>query len=154
MGVIDLNARVTALEKNAGNSQEIDQIEADLTALEGTVEALETPEKTAVTEIATGLTISESAGGVYYEVLGKLVHVHLAAEGFTSNTRTTAFTIPSAVRPDTAIFASGYAGPGTGSNKYPSFMIITTDGNVDIITPTASSFIDAVYVLPAPTPTP
>lgn len=40
MGVIDLNARVRALEENAGNSQEIDQIEADLTALEETVDGL------------------------------------------------------------------------------------------------------------------
>lgn len=40
MGVIDLNARVTALEKNGSNSQEIDQIEADLTALEETVGAI------------------------------------------------------------------------------------------------------------------
>ena len=34
MGVIDLNARVTALEKNGAGGAEIDQIEADLTALE------------------------------------------------------------------------------------------------------------------------
>lgn len=37
MGVIDLNARVTALEKNGAGGAELDQIEADLTALEETV---------------------------------------------------------------------------------------------------------------------
>lgn len=37
MGVIDLDARVKKLEADSGSSAEIDQIEADLTALENTV---------------------------------------------------------------------------------------------------------------------
>lgn len=56
MGVIDLNARVTALEKNSGNSQEIDQIEADLTALEETVGGL-------VTDVSNKITLKSPLTG-------------------------------------------------------------------------------------------
>ena len=59
MGVIDLNARVTALERNGAGGAEIDQIEADLTALEETVGDL-------VENVSSKITLNTSLEGNLY----------------------------------------------------------------------------------------
>jgi hypothetical protein len=128
MGVIDLNARVKALEENSGNSAEIDQIEAAVTALEETVNGdgdtdlglvgdvadlqedvgeLQTAvsgitpvsyAKTTISSVKTG-TILSNRGGCYYETYGKLVHIHLAISGVSSGSLVSLYDIPSAIAP-------------------------------------------------------
>ena len=53
MGVIDLDARVKKLEQGSSGSAEIDQIEADLTALENTVGGL-------IEDVSDKITLNES----------------------------------------------------------------------------------------------
>lgn len=149
MGVIDLDARVKKLEQDGTGGAVIDQLEAAVTALEEAA----VPSKTDVTELDHGEIADSTTGGVYYEVMGNLVHVHVAALSFTANTRTTAFVLPEAIRPVTPIFNAVYA-TQIDSNKYPGFVIIGANGNVDVITPTGSVFADITYLLTPATPTP
>ena len=146
MGVIDLDARVKKLEQDSGSSAEIDQIEADLTSLENAVSGYCIPVKTEVTQLDAGTPEAVSAGGVYYEVMGNLVHIHMTAGGFTVDTRTTSFTLPESVRPASPIFAVGYAGTAD-SNKLPAYLIVKADGSVDVLSPTGYIYCDAVFLL-------
>ena len=142
MGVIDLDARVKKLEQGGAGSAEIDQIEAAVTALE----EASVPVKTTVDSLDAGTPGDATTGGVYYEVMGNLVHVHMAASGFTANTRTTSFTLPEAVRPASPIFNAGYSGI-TDGNKFPAYLIIKTDGSVDVLSPTQHIYCDVVFLL-------
>lgn len=56
MGVIDLDARVKKLEQGGAGGAEIDQIEADLTALENTVDGL-------IEDVSNKITLNTSLTG-------------------------------------------------------------------------------------------
>lgn len=97
MGVIDLNNRVAAIEKElegGAGGEVIDQLEAAVTALEEAA----IPIRTVVSELTNG-TAYDDFGGVYYETLGNLVHVHVAVSGLTTNTSAVIFTVPEELAP-------------------------------------------------------
>lgn len=90
MGVIDLDARVKKLEQNAGNGQEIDQIEAALTTLEETVEGIGTY---STTEVAIGKWIDNSV--LYRKVIPltniKIDSNHQAGDWINTGLSTTGY---------------------------------------------------------------
>lgn len=126
MGVIDLDARVKKLEQDIGSAG-IDQIEADLTALENIVQGLQTVTKTDFTELTAG-NIVTAAGGCYYLKCGNLVHLHLAINELTVNTNVTVLTLPEAIRPATEHVAIGLAS-NLSANDFSQWSI-DTDGTV------------------------
>ena len=142
MGVIDLNARVRALEKlDRGYYPEtIDQIESAITALEnavtgegGLADDVETLQ-TAVASLQDGekwqrvyfnqvlendVTANTSLGSTYFEYSDNIVHMHIGVDNVPANTLTQIFTIPdaySAYRPAKVIFATGWGGASTDYN--------------------------------------
>lgn len=172
MGVIDLDARVKKLEQEAGGGAAIDQIEAELTALDeqingdgetdlglaGDVEALK--EAATVTQTAITPLVGEAGtGGCFYEVYGKLVRLHfnltsLTASGSTSGTEVynVVFNIPLALRPGASIITIGTeADPAAGFTR---MVVSASNGNVSILTPGTTAIVDGMYLLPEPTPAP
>ena len=135
MGVIDLNARVKALEHldRSYYPEEFDQLSAEVTAIDNqingdggiddtvtalgttvtslgtTVTALNAYAKTTI-ELPEGLTAEADYGGCYLESIGKLRHAHVALSGVTANTNTTIVAIASGDRPDGQVYAIGLAG--------------------------------------------
>lgn len=173
MGVIDLDARVKKLEADSGSSAEIDQIEAAVTALENTVsgngtttfglegdvaalQAAAVPERTEVTDLPTGISAYSDYGGVFYETLGNLVHVHVAVSGLTAFTGTTIITLPEAVRPeygDTPIaFGTGSATFGeTGAFVLCKALSSPINGNVIVNSAGTYAIVDLWYTIGHPT---
>lgn len=78
MGVIDLNARVAALEQNGAGGEELDQLEAAVTAIENGL----TVTTTDVTEDCTFGDLSE--GYVVIQTYGKIATAVLFAENSTA----------------------------------------------------------------------
>lgn len=171
MGVIDLDARVKKLEQGGGSGGAvIDQIEADLTALEEQIngdgetdlglagdvaelQAAAVPVKTEVTTLSTGTPITiGAAGGVYYEVLGNLVHVHAAVSGLTAATHNVITTLPADIRPATNIY---FMAPSAVSTGIFAQVMIGADGTVDIypMTGGTEALFDGCYLINAETPT-
>lgn len=102
MGVIDLNARVTALEKNGAGGAELDQIEADLTALEETVGGLIEDVSDKFTPNAS-VTFAADYPKVSIVKIGNLCFMELEATmtaGYeTAGTNTTLGTLDTSIRP-------------------------------------------------------
>lgn len=135
MGVIDLNARVKALEQldRSYYPEEFDQLSSEViaidnqingdggiddtltalgstvTSLGGTVKALNSYAKTTV-ELPEGLTSEPDYGGCFIESIGKIRHAHIALSGLTANTNTTIVAIAAADRPDGTVYTIGLAG--------------------------------------------
>ncbi len=130
MGVIDLGKRISAIEKElegGAGGEVIDQLEAAVTALEEAA----VPTKTAVTTLLNGCTAYADAGGVYYETMGSLVHVHLSvydANGVSKSVKV--FELPEGVRPATQIEVIG-GGDETFANATKQARLkISPDGSV------------------------
>lgn len=152
MGVIDLDARVKKLEQGGGGGVDptvIDQLEAAVTDLEEAA----VPVKTEVTTLSTGTPITTgTVGGVYYEVMGNLVHVHAAVSGLTAATHNVITTLPADIRPATNIYSMSPSAVSTGVFAQA---MIGADGTVDIypMTGGTEALVDVCYLINAETPT-
>ena len=139
MGVIDLNARVTELEKYGG--EQIDQLEASVTALENLNIYSHVPMDDELPEGITSMT--DHYPGCYYEIVGQLVHVAVNVEGLTATLSTEIFTLPEAVR---AKYTTWGCGVGGAVNK--SSVISTGDsGKVMVTSEDTKAHADLFYVL-------
>lgn len=153
MGVIDLNARLTALEKKVddGGGEVIDQIEAAVTSLESDVSDLQdavTPVRTTVTELANG-TLDTTNGGVYYEKIGYTVHMHVAVTGLTRQSVTELFTLPETLKPECPIRAIGSAAAELDGN-YAFIAISASNGKAYAFTNDTACIGEVWYTLPVP----
>lgn len=147
MGVIDLNARVTALENNAGSGGgggDIDALEAAVTALENEVSPWTYAPKTTITTLTKGEPYADG-GGCYYRVLGNLVQLHMAITGTTNSSVNTVYTLPAAVRPLYEVAVAGVAGT-LNSSDY-SLWTIGSDGVVKVRGTNAYVRLDCVYFI-------
>lgn len=127
MGVIDLDARVKALEENSGNSAEIDQIESDLTALENTVSGI-TEDVTDKLTLNEALTFESTPSYVAYRV-GDIVVLsftgNITAGASAAGSVTKIMTADSTICP--AFEALGTVRTSTGMNTAG----IDSSGNVN-----------------------
>ena len=171
MGVIDLDARVKKLEEGGASGAILDQLAAEVTALDeqingngetdlglaGDVAELSAgaiPTRTEVTTLTTGDPIAAS-GGVFYEVLGNLVHIHVAAAIGAGgiNTVKPVFTMPEGLRPDTLIAVAGSGDNNLGNAAMTARFILETSDVLSTISNTGNSFGELYYMLNAVTST-
>lgn len=166
-GVIDqLEAAVTDLEETINGDGETDLgLVGDVAALEetvngdgetsfglvGDVAALKTggtPVRTAVTTLTSG-SVYSAYGGVYYERLGNLIHVHVAASGVSSSNVSAIFTLPEAIRPATgdAVVASGWSFMYFGDSNTPCKGEIKSDGVVSVKSGGTYAIIEFYYMI-------
>lgn len=144
MGVIDLDKRVKKLEQDETGGAELDQLEAAVTALEENA----TPERTVVTNLTNG-TAYDDFGGVFYEKLGNLVHVHVSVSGVTTNTNTVIFTMPEALRPTGATCSA----VGVSQQYFSDSLTLckgrvsASDGNVSVLSNGTYAIIEFYYIL-------
>lgn len=134
MGVIDLNARVTALEKNSGNSQEIDQIEADLTALEETVGGL-IEDVTAKFTPNAGITFAADNPKVSIVKIGNICFMEIKATmsaGYAAaGSNTTIGTLDTSIRPanSVSVFCLGESSAARQGSVNTDGTVISNGGN-------------------------
>ena len=149
MGVIDLDARVKKLEQGSSGSAEIDQIEADLTALENTVRDLIED----VTDKLTwnpGLTFAAGSPTVSITRIGNLCYMvaggTISAGSESAGTLTTLATLDSSIWPDDYAFTYGM---GHSNSAY--VCCVNTDGTV---TSKCGDFFrfEAFWKIATPTP--
>jgi len=147
MGVIDLGKRVSAIEKElegGAGGEVIDQLEAAVTALEENA----TPARTVVTELTNG-TAYDDFGGVFYEKLGNLVHVHVSVSGVTTNTNTVIFTMPEELRPTGATCSA----VGVSQQYFSDSLTLckgrvsASDGNVSVLSNGTYAIIEFYYII-------
>ena len=81
-------------------------------------------------------------GNCYYQVLGKIVHVHLGISGLTANTGRIIYNLPLEARPPTNIFVHG----SSGSASTIASVEIRSNGEVYVY-PNTNTYVgaDAVY---------
>ena len=101
-----------------------------------------------VTPVRTEFTPSSgvadtSAGKCYYEVLGKLVHVHVALTGLTVNTQTALYTLPAGVRPRHRMTTIGSCGHIT----YRSYVMLQTSGALAVYSQEDNTMADLFYTI-------
>lgn len=169
MGVVDLNARLTALEKTVADDPTgtvIDQLEAAVTDLEetvngdgetdlglvGDVAALQTA--TAVTKAdLTPETGSAGTGGCFYVVCGNLVYIHLNLTGLTSGTTYNRIAdVPEAIYPAATVVALGTgAEPSTDVARA---IVSSTNGRITVVSSTTTAIVDIMYLIPPAAPAP
>ena len=82
-------------------------------------------------------------GGCYYEVYGRMIHIHVGVSGLTANTGTSIYTLPSELRPYSPIFAHGTGGSSTNLG----YLEIRTDGTVYVVSAGTYVGADAVYMI-------
>ena len=100
-----------------------------------------TPVRTEFTP--TSGTADTSAGKCYYEVIGKLVHVHLALTGLKVNTQLALYTLPVGVRPrhrNTVIGVCGHI-------AYRSYITLQTSGALAVYSQEDNTLADMFYTL-------
>lgn len=139
MGVIDLNARVTELEKYSG--EQIDDLEAAVTALENLNSYSHVPMDEELPEGIASMT--EHYPGCYYEIVGRLVHVAVNVEGLTATLATELFTLPEEIR---ATYTTWGCGVGGASGKF-STISTGNSGKVMITSEDTKAHADLFYVL-------
>ena len=170
-GVIDqLESAVTALEETVNGDGDTDLglvgdvatleetiygdgdtdlgLVGDLAALTEVVNAGVKPVRTPVTTLTSGSPY-DAYGGVYYEQLGNLIHVHVAASGVSSSNVSTIFTLPEAIRPITgdAVVASGWSFMYFGDSNTPCKGEIKSDGIVSVKSGGTYAIIDFFYMI-------
>ena len=84
-------------------------------------------------------------GGCYYEVFGKIVHLHFGISNLTANTATTIYTIPEGLRPPSKIFAQGTS----GTINSQVIVEANTDGTVTAMPSSTYCGCDVYYILGA-----
>ena len=167
MGVIDLDARVKKLEEGGTGGAVIDQLEAEVTALDeqingngetsfglaGDVSDLKTAAVPVQYEIEVESDVSPDSanGGCYYTVIGNLVFVHVAVDSLTANTALTVGTLPSAVRPSSHIYAVGV---GFDQTKWSRLVISYDTGVITIRSEDTKARAMIMYPINEVTPTP
>lgn len=100
-----------------------------------------TPVRTEFTP--TSGTADTSAGKCYYEVIGKLVHVHVALTGLTINTQLALYTLPTEVRPRHRMTTIGICGHIT----YRSYITLQTSGALAVYSQEDNTMGDLFYTI-------
>ncbi len=128
MGVIDLDARVKKLEQGGSGGAEIDQIEADLTALENTVGDLIEDVSDKIT-FNTDLGFAEGFPKISITRIGNMCFLQCAVDigsgASQEGSDTVIGTLDESIRP-----LNKSIGDGTGESGSPRSCFIETDGTV------------------------
>lgn len=83
-------------------------------------------------------------GGCYYEVYGKLVHIHLGISGLTANTGTVVYCMPEYLRPSSLVIAQGTSG-SVGSQVIVE--LSSTNGNLLVSPSSTYCGADIYYII-------
>ena len=82
-------------------------------------------------------------GGSYYEVYGKVVHVHIGISGITASTDTVIYTLPSEYRPSSTVFGHGTGGAWNNLG----YVDIRTDGEIHVRSEGTYCAVDITYIV-------